>query len=63
MITIEPYESLNPYVIGCIHKKMATGKRMLTAEGWQQCRNPNFMTKDGLYANYNSIMKMWLVSK
>ena len=62
-IIIEPHESLNPGVIGCIHKKMAIGKKMLIAEGWRQCKNPNFMTKGGLYANYNSIMKMWLVSK
>ncbi len=62
-ILIEPYKSLNKSVIGCIHKKNAIGKRMLLSDGWSQCKNPNYMSKGELYAHYNSILKLWIISK
>lgn len=40
----------------------STGERALRAAGWQSCRNPNYLTRNGQYAHYNVVMRVWIIS-
>ena len=41
-------------------ESLATGKKILKAEGYKQCPNSLFMQKDNSIAHYNKTMKVWI---